>query len=156
MEKTTAILRVVLLAVGEQPCAVHASVVDRVVRMVEVTPLPDAPGFVEGVINIQGALVPVLSIRRRLGLPARVSLPSDFLIIARCGVRRLALIAESISGVIDLPAADFTPTERLAPGPRYIEGVLKSDDGLILLQDIDRFFSSEEALLLDLALEKEV
>ena len=57
-------IRLVLLTVDAQTYALHLEAVDRIVRMVEVTPLPGAPDVVEGVVNIQGEVVPVVSGRR--------------------------------------------------------------------------------------------
>ncbi len=59
------------------------SAVERVVRMVEITPLPNAPAIVMGAINVEGRIIPVVDIRARLGLPQRAVRPSDALILAR-------------------------------------------------------------------------
>ncbi len=154
MKNPASLIRLVLLTVDEQTYALHLEAVDRVLRMVEITPLPGAPEVVEGVINLQGEVVPVASIRRRLGLACRTVAVSDSLVVARARSRRLAIIAESVLGVVERPADDVVSASDLAQGIQHIEGVLKTSDGLVLIQDLDRFFSPEEEQSLDLALER--
>ena len=101
MEKAASLIRLVLVTVDAQTYALHLEAVDRIVRMAEVTPLPGAPEVVEGVVNIQGDVVPVVSIRRRLGLAHRAVGVSDSLVVAHARTRRLALIAESLFGVLE-------------------------------------------------------
>ncbi len=154
MENLASSIRLVLLTVDGQTYALPLAAVDRIVRMVEVTPLPGAPDVVEGVINIQGEVVPVVSIRRRLGLAQRAVGVSDSLVVARARTRRLAIIAEFILGVVERPADAVVSTGDIARGIQHIEGVLKTSDGLVLIQDLDGFFSPEEEQSLDLALER--
>ena len=154
LENMDSLIRLVLLKVDGQTYALHLAAVDRVLRMAEITPLPGAPDAVEGVINIQGEVVPIVSIRRRLGLAERAVGASDSLVVARGRARRLAIIAESVVGVVECPADAVVGSGDLARGIRHIEGVLKTSDGLVLIQDLERFFSPEEAQSLDLALER--
>lgn len=154
METLASLIRLILLTVDGQTYALHLEAVDRVLRMVEVTPLPGAPDAVEGVVNIQGEVVTVVSIRRRLGLAQRGVALSDSLVVARARNRRLAIIAESVLGVVERPADAVVSSGDLARGIQHIEGVLKTSDGLVLIHDLDQFFSTEEEQSLDLALER--
>lgn len=154
MEQLASAIRLVLLTVDGQTYALHLEAVDRIRRMADITPLPEAPDAVEGVVNIQGEVVPVVSIRRRLGLARRGIAVSDSLVVARARSRRLAIIAESVLGVVERPADAVVSSGDLARGIQHIEGVLKTGDGLVLIQDLDRFFSPEEEQSLDLALER--
>jgi purine-binding chemotaxis protein CheW len=147
-------IRLVLFTVGGQTYALHLEAVDRVLRMVEITPLPGAPDAVEGVVNFLGEVVAIASIRRRLGVARRSAALSDSLVLARARARRLAIIAESVLGVVERPADALVSTGDIARGIQHIEGVLKTSDGLVLIQDLDRFFSAEEEQSLDLALER--
>ena len=154
MENQPSLIRLVLLKVDGQTYALHLEAVDRILHTVEITPLPGAPDAVEGVVNIQGEVVTVVSIRRRLGLTHRPARVSDSLVLAHARKRRFAIIAESVLGVVERPAEAVVSAGDLAEGVRHIEGVLKTSDGLVLIHDLDRFFSPEEERSLDLALEK--
>ena len=154
MENLASLIRWVLLTVDGQTYALHLEAVDRVLRMVEITPLPGAPDAVEGVVNVQGEVVAIVSIRRRLGLAQRAVGAADSLVLVRARSRRLAIIAESVMGVVERPADAVVSTSDISQGIEHIEGVLKTSDGLVLIQDLDRFFSPEEEQSLDLALER--
>lgn len=153
MQNVDSPMRWVLMTVDGQTYALPLTAVDRILRMVEVTPLPGAPDVVEGVIDIQGEVVAVVSIRRRLGLSHRSVEISDSLVVAHARNQRLAVIAESVLDVVERSGGDVVSTSDIARGTHYIEGLLKTDDGLVLIQDLDKFFSFEEARSLEQAME---
>ena len=132
--------------------AVYLSVAQRVVRAVEITPLPRAPNIVLGVINVQGEIVPVVNVRRRFDLPEREIEPNDQLLLARASRRLVALAADAVIGVIECPPSSVIVSERVLPGLEYVEGVVKLEDGLVLIHDLDKFLSLEEEGQLDSAL----
>jgi purine-binding chemotaxis protein CheW len=132
--------------------ALPLAAVERVVRIVDVTPLPQAPGIITGVINIQGHVVPVVNIRQRLGLPEGAASLDDRFIIARLPHRRVALTADAVLDVINTPENRIDTAQVVLPGMKYFEGVLKLDDGLVLIQDLARFLSVDEEEQLEAAL----
>jgi purine-binding chemotaxis protein CheW len=137
----------------EQRYALHLTAVERVVRMVEITPLPKAPQIVLGVINIQGLIIPVVDIRRRFRIPARDIRLSDHLLIARTARRTVALALDAVTGIVERSAQAVITAEEILPGLEYVEGVMKLDDGLILIHDLDTLLSLEEEQTLDAALQ---
>ena len=153
MENVTTLIRWVLMMVDGQTYALPLAAVDRILRMVEVTPLPGAPDVVEGVINIQGEVIAVVSIRKRLGLADRPLEISDSLVVAHARNRRLAVIAESVLGVVERSSDDVVNTSGIVRGNHHIESLLKTSDGLVLIPDLDKFFSLEEESSLEQAME---
>lgn len=127
--------------------------VDRVVRMVAVTPLPKAPDIVLGVVNIQGRVIPVINMRRRFRLPEREIALTDQLVVAHTVRRPVALVADAVLDVIACPVQSMIAAGEVLPNIEYVGGVVKLADGLILIHDLDRFLSLEEEDLLDYALE---
>ena len=135
-----------------QGYALYLSVVEKVVRAAEITPLPKAPEIVLGVVNWQGRVVPVVNMRARFGLTAREIDLADRFIFARTRKRVVALIADSVDGVISRSREDIISPEHIVPGTEYIDGVAKIEDGLLLIHDLDKFLSLEEEYGLDRAL----
>ena len=138
----------------EQRYALYLSAVERIVRMVEITPLPKAPEIVFGVINVQGQVVPVVNVRKRFRLPEREIDLSDQLIIAHSSRRTVALVADAVSGVVERSEKEIITPEKILPGIAYVEGVIKFEDGMILIHDLDKFFSLEEEAMVDNAMEE--
>ena len=134
----------VVLTLDEQRYALPLSAVERVVRIVEVTPLPDAPDIIAGVVNVQGRIIPVADIRKRFRLPAREISLSDQLIVARTSRRPVALVVDAVIGIVEYREQEVTAAEDILPHIRYVEGVVQLKDGMTLIHDLDRFLSLEE------------
>ena len=143
----------IVLALDSQRYALPLPVVDRVVRMAAITPLPKAPDIVLGIVNIQGRVIPVINIRRRFCLPDREIALTDQLVVAHTAQRPVALVADAVLDVIACSAQSLIAAENILPKVEYVEGVIKLADGLILIHDLDKFLSLEEAGSLDHALE---
>jgi purine-binding chemotaxis protein CheW len=134
----------VVFTLNEQRYAVELSAVQRIVRIVEVTPLPKAPEIVLGVINLQGIIIAVFDIRKRFGLHEAEMDLSDQLIIARTATRTVALAVDSVSGIIERSEEEITESGRFVPGSEYLEGVAKVEDSILLIHNLDRFLCLEE------------
>jgi len=143
----------IVFSLDEQRYALPLHVADRVVRMVAITPLPNAPDIILGVVNFQGRVIPVINMRRRFGLPEREIVLTDQLLVAHTARRPVALVADAVLDVIACAAQSLIAAENILPGVEYVEGVVKLSDGLILIHDLDKFLSLEEESSLDQALE---
>lgn len=140
-------------SLGNQRYALPLSAVDRVVRMVAITPLPKAPAdIVLGVVNLQGQIIPVINMRRRFSLPEKAIALTDQLIIAHTSRRPVALVADAVHDVIADSSQTLIETENILSGIEYVAGVIKLEDGLILIYDLDKFLSLEEESSLNEAL----
>jgi len=94
--------KIVLFSLDEPRYALYLSAVERVVRAVEITPLPKAPNIVLGIINFQGKIIPVIDIRQRFHLRRREINLEDQFIIARTSKRLVVLVVDSVTGVYEL------------------------------------------------------
>ncbi len=141
----------VAFAVDEHRFALPLAAVDRIVRAVEVTALPEAPQVVLGVINVQGAVLPVINFRRRCRLPDREIETTDILVIALTSRRSVALLVDR-ADVMEFPAESLVPAEQIVPGIVGVHEVLKHEDGLILLYDPESLLLLEEDIALTSAL----
>ena len=146
---------VLLFTLEGQRYALPMQDVRELVRAVRLTPLPQAPAVVEGLLDLRGELLPVLDMRRRFRLPARPLSTSDHLVIAQAGARRVALRVDRAEGLLALEPGQFDSSPRELPGVGYVAGALKLPDGLVLLHDLRTFLSQAEALELEEALAKE-
>ncbi len=141
-----------VLGFDELRVALPLSCVERVVRAVYLTPLPDAPEIVLGVVNVAGRVIPAVNMRRRFRLPEREIGLADQIVIAHTGHRPVALVADAVHGIFEYAEPDIVGAETILPGLEYVDGVVKLDDGLILIHNLDRFLSLEEAASLDRAM----
>jgi len=148
------LIRLVNFNLDDQKYALFLSAVIRIIRAVEITGLPKAPEIVLGVINMHGLIIPVFDIRKRFRLPQREMQLDDQLIIASTSKRTVALLVDSVSDVIDIPEEKIIAGEKILPGLEYVEGVVKTEDGMILIHDLEQFLSLQEEKALHEALEE--
>jgi len=141
-----------VFALDELRYALPLSAVERVIRAVEITPLPKAPPIVLGVINVQGSIIPVVDVRARFRLPAREMSCDDRFILAHTPRRGVALVVDSVGGIRELGRDALADTERTLSFTEYLHGVAVLEDGLVLINNLDQFLSLDEEGSLDEAL----
>jgi purine-binding chemotaxis protein CheW len=120
--------------------------------MVEITPLPQSPEMVLGVVNYHGVVVPVLNMRRRFRLPERQPGLSDQLVIARTAKRLVALVVDEVNDVVTLPPELVVDPEGVLHGLEYVEGVALLEGGMVFIHDLDAFLSLDEERALESAI----
>lgn len=147
--------QLVVFTLDERYYALDLSVVERTERMVEVTPLPQAPEIVVGVINVRGRIIPVLNIRKRFRLPEKLPALSDHLVLARTARRAMAFTVDAVCGVVERSEQEIIEPASVLPGIEYVKGVVKFADGMIFIHDLDGFLLLEEENALESAIGRE-
>lgn len=111
----------------------------RIIEMVTITQLPDAPGIIQGIINLQGKTVPVMDLRYRFGLPQKAYGLHTPIILADMGSdeRMMGLIVDAVEDVIEVPTEDLEMTETIMPAD--LAGQMSAQAGhLVAVAKIDR------------------
>lgn len=124
--------------------AVHLHAVERVIPAVEITPLPEGPDIVTGVINVQGRILPILNIRRKFRLHERDMDVDDDIVIAKGSKWTIAFAVDAVEGVVELRPDEIIPAASILPDMEYTEGVIKIQDNIVFLHDIDKALSFED------------
>ena len=146
-------ITLLIFTLDDWQCALHISSVERTYRAIAITSLPEAPDIVLGIVNVRGAVLPVINLRKRFRLPKKELVPSNHLVIAHTSRRTVALIVDGVAGVIECAEQEIAAADAIVPGMEYVEGVLKLRDGMLLIHDLDSFLSLEEEVALDRAME---
>ncbi len=136
--------QLVSFTLDRQLYALRLTRVRRVVRMAEATPLPKAPEVVLGVLDLEGTILPVLSMRKRFGLAEGESSLTDQLLVADTSSRTVALVVNSVTGVVEKTDEEITKATEIVRGSQYVEGITRLEDGLVFIHDLDRFLSQTE------------
>jgi purine-binding chemotaxis protein CheW len=144
--------QLLVFRVDQRRFALPLAVTERVIRAVDVTPLPGAPAIVLGAIDVHGQVVPVLNVRRRFLLPEREVIPSDWFLLAHTTRHTVALVVDESDGVAERPQDEVVASIRIVPGAEAFPGVVRLDDELVLIHDLERFLSLDEERALDDAL----
>ena len=135
--------------------ALPVSIVDTIVRVVEITPVPGTPVSVLGVINVKGKVVPVFNIRRLFGFSDRELKLTDQLIIARISGHTISFITDMVTGITNRLDKKIITADKVFPGlEKFIEGLVFFEDGMILIYDLGKLFTVENREVLDLVMNK--
>ena len=125
--------------------AIPFSTVDRVLRAVEITQVPNSPSLIYGIFDYHGKVVAAINLRHRLKLPSQPVRIHDVFIIAKTRNREIALVADRAEGIIHPQARDLSDAADLDAGFEA-GGILRRDDGIILIYDIEKFLSAQDDL----------
>lgn len=136
--------QLVVFTLDGQRFALSLPRVRRVVRTVEITSLPKAPDVVLGVIDIQGKIIPVMSMRKRFGRPEPEISLSGQIIVADTATRVVAFVVNSVTGVIERAVEEVTRANQIVPGAQYVEGISRLEDGILFIHNVDHFLSKKE------------
>lgn len=118
------------------------------VRAAAITPLPQAPEIVLGILDLQGEVIPVINLRKRFRLPERALRSEDQFVIARTATRTLALVVDSTDCVLEQAERSVVPAQEILAGMEYLEGVTRTAEGLVLIHDLESLlFAAEEERL---------
>jgi len=148
------VLQLVVFSIEGQRYALPLAAVSRVLPMVAVSALPEAPAVALGVINVHGQAVPVLDLRRRFGLTSRDYGVTAHLLVARTSRRTLALPVDEVLGVLDVSGTAVTPIDSVLPGIAHVAGIVALADGLLFIHDLDACLSLDEEQFLAVALKE--
>ena len=130
-----------VFTLDRQRYALHLDVVERVVRAVAVTPLPDAPEIVHGIIDVQGRIVPVINMRACFHHPEKQMDTSDQFIIAATPAGTFALVADAVLEVLACPSAGVVPSGEILPQMERVAGVMILADGMVLISGLDKILA---------------
>lgn len=132
--------------VGRETYGVPITSLHEIVRVPEITAVPDAPSYVEGVINLRGKIVSVVDLRKRFGRPAPdVHRRNRILVVEHRG-RLSGMIVDSASEVLKIPESEIepAPSMMLESGLECITGLGKYHGRLIILLDVNKLLESRE------------
>jgi purine-binding chemotaxis protein CheW len=125
-----AVVQLCTFRIGGEDYAVDIMRVREIIHPLPITPVPRAPAFVEGVVRLRGEVIPVLDVRKRLGVPARGPTRKTRFLIANVARHRIGLVVDEVCEVLRLPRADIRAAPALAgeaAAPRFFLGVCGGD-----------------------------
>ena len=121
-----------VMALDRQRFALPLASVERVIRAVELTPLPESPPHVLGIVNVQGKIITVISLRRRCRMPERDIEPGDQIVIVNTPRGQAALVVDRAE-VVACGGQSPVTSQDVLPGSEFVLGVIKRTDGMILV-----------------------
>jgi purine-binding chemotaxis protein CheW len=147
--------KLLVFHIDDQRFALPINVVRKVTQVVEFTPLPKMPKYIHGVISYHGDILPVINLSYLFNISTKELDINDRLIIASSSNGKLALLATLVHDVIDIEPNEIVEPDKIIYGTSFLHGAIKHPEGMILINDIDKFLSKKELALLEEGIEKE-
>ncbi|HAG07727.1 MAG: Chemotaxis signal transduction protein [Clostridia bacterium 62_21] len=138
--------QIVVFQLAEQNYGVDIAGVYEIIRMENITRVPRAPSFVEGVINLRGRIIPVIDLRKRFGMPATEHTRASRIVIVEMGGTTVGMVVDAVLEVLRIPASSIEPPPPVIHGieAAYLRGIALWDDRLIILLNLERILYDKE------------
>jgi purine-binding chemotaxis protein CheW len=142
-------------SLGDEEYGIGILKVKEIIGMMRITPVPQTPEFVKGVINLRGKVIPVIDLRLRFGMEESGYTERTCIVVVEIdgsgGKLHIGVVVDSVSEVLNIKGADIedTPSFGTTLNTEYILGMAKTGGGVKILLEIDRVLSSHEIELLD-------
>lgn len=141
------ILQIVDFELASENYGVAISDVHEIIRMVEVTKIPKAKQFIEGVINLRGRIIPIIDLRKRFGLESKAVDHEKRIIVVRVDDQTVGMIVDAVSEVLQISPSQIEGVSSLVSSQvdtEFISGIAKVDNRLIILLDLGRVLTAKE------------
>lgn len=140
------LLQLVSFNIGQEEFGVDILKVQEINRMIVVTQVPNAPEYIDGVINLRGKVIPIIDLRTRLGLPRKQHDKDTRIIVVELGGKTVGFVVDAVREVLRIPKSITEPPPSIVGGinSQYITAVGKLEDRLLILLDLDKVLSTEE------------
>jgi purine-binding chemotaxis protein CheW len=138
--------QLVIFELASEFYGVDIATVEGIIKMQAITAVPHAPPFVEGVTNLRGAVLPVMDLRKRFGLPPQTATHDSRIVIAVMGGLKVGIVVDSVLEVLRVPEEAIEPPSPLVTTieTTFIKGIAKVAERLIILLDLSKVLSVQE------------
>lgn len=142
--------QLVSFSLDDEEFGIEVLKVREIIRMTAITHMPNTPHYVEGIINLRGRVIPIISMRRKFGLPEMESNNQTRIIVVDVGGALTGFVVDAVSEVIRISDSEVQPPPPVVSGgidQECITGVINRPDRLLVLLSLDKIFSQEETRL---------
>ncbi len=143
---TASITEFISFAIGEEQYGVDIMAVREIKGWSDITHLPKQPEYVRGVLNLRGAIVPIVDLRCRFGQGLTETTPLHIVIIVQIGERQVGLIGDRVLDIVSVTPAQIQPVPRTGNSPQsdFLSGIVSNDDVMIALIDLPHLLTVDD------------
>lgn len=148
-QNNSTIIKVISFSLKDEEYAIPVKIVGSIERMQQITRVPKTSKHIKGVINLSGVVTPIIDLRKRFGIEDQPYNESTRIIIVYFKDIEIGIIVDAAKDVIDIESAAIEPTPEVIGSidVDYVEGVVKVDNRLLILLDLEKVLEKEETEL---------
>ena len=145
--------QLVVFDLADEVYGVEINTVREIIRMQAVTSVPDAPEFIEGVMNLRGSVIPIVDLRKRFGLPAGEMTADTRVVVVDISGEGIGVIVDAVTEVLRITESSIEPASSVVTteDSYYIQGIAKLTDRLLILLDIEKALGEEAGRIHEVA-----
>ncbi len=149
----TGLSQYLTFSLGDEEYGLEILKVQEIKGYSAVTPIPNTPPHVKGVMNLRGTVIPVVDLRTKFSLDAVEYSKFSVIIIVTVAEKTIGLIVDAVSDVLEIPVAEIRPAPNLGTrtDTRFISGMAELDQKLVVLLDLDKLLSEDDVAALEVA-----
>lgn len=142
--------QLVVMEIANERYGVDIGAVNTIIRMQEITAIPRTPDFVEGVINLRGSIVPVIDLRKRLGVVVGDTTKASRIVVVEAADQVIGMIVDAVLETLRLANDAVEPPSPVVSSAdsAYVRGVGKQGNRLVILLDLAKVLTSKEIVAL--------
>ncbi|MBC9783647.1 chemotaxis protein CheW [Heliobacterium chlorum] len=139
-------IQLVVFKLGTEEYGVPITQVQEINRLITPTKIPQAPNFVEGIINLRGNIIPIIDLKKRFGLALEEYTANTRIIVVNVGKHTVGIIVDAVTEVLRLATASIEPPPPMISSIAvdYLKGVGKVGERLLILLDLDKILTERE------------
>ncbi|MDP2218371.1 MAG: chemotaxis protein CheW [Methanolobus sp.] len=141
------LLQLVICQLSNEEFGIEISRVKEIIRIPGITKIPQVPGYVEGIINLRGRIIPIINLATKFNLAHEEMSDHSRIMVVEIGNMVAGMVVDSVTEVLRISSENIEPAPEIITSKiteRYIQGVGKIDERLLILLDIDKIFTQEQ------------
>jgi len=145
-KESTELLQLVSFMISNEEFGVSILFVQEINRMLQITKVPNAPNFVDGVVNLRGRVIPVIDLRTKLGIERKEHDKNTRIVVVEVGGKNAGFIVDAVKEVLRIPESITEAPPEIVTGinSEFITAVAKLDDRLITIIDLEKILSGND------------
>lgn len=144
--ESAATMQLVSFRLAQEEYGIEITKVQEIILMGEITRVPQTPPYIKGLINLRSTVIPIVDLRLRFGLPPQDPTDDTRIMVVNVGGKTIGIIVDAVSEVLRVSHEQIAPPPATVSGlgRDYLTGLVKLENRLLILLNIDRLFSEEE------------